>query len=65
MEVWSNSLKAWQPDGLVLEAPDSDCVIDGYAIPAGSVKVTSGAGIKWILPDQVPNVLRKPLGRYY
>ena len=27
--------------------------------PAGAVKVTSSAGTKWILPEQVPDVLRK------
>ncbi|CAK9001267.1 unnamed protein product [Durusdinium trenchii] len=62
VEVWSNSQKAWSTDGVVLEAPDRDCVIDGYAIPAGAVKVTSSAGTKWILPDQVPDVLRKAQG---
>ena len=68
------------------QAPHVDCVIDGYAIPAGkqtttylyiiiafalfvflslslspagAVKVTSSAGTKWILPEQVPDVLRK------
>ncbi|CAL1131914.1 unnamed protein product [Cladocopium goreaui] len=62
VEVWSNSQKAWCTDGLVLEAPHIDCEIDGYAIPAGAVKVTSSAGTKWILPDQVAEVLRKVQG---
>ena len=62
VEVWSNSLKSWISDAVVLEAPDRDCVIDGYAIPAGAVKVTSSAGTKWILPDQVPSALRKVQG---
>jgi len=62
VEVWSNSKKAWCTDGVVLEAPHVDCVIDGYAIPAGAVKVTSSAGTKWILPEQVPDVLRKVQG---
>ena len=62
VEVWSNSQKTWVSDAVVLEAPDRDCVIDGYAIPAGAVKVTSSAGTKWILPDQVPSSLRKVQG---
>ena len=62
VEVWSNSQKTWISGAVVLEAPDRDCVIDGYAIPAGAVKVTSTAGTKWILPDQVPSSLRKVQG---
>ena len=62
VEVWSNSQKSWISGAVVLEAPDRDCVIDGYAIPAGAVKVTSSAGTKWILPDQVPSALRKVQG---
>ncbi|CAE8638271.1 unnamed protein product, partial [Polarella glacialis] len=60
VEVWSNGQQAWNL-GLVLEAPVVDCVIDGYAIPTGALKVQSPAGTKWILPDQIATSVRRPL----
>lgn len=59
VEVWSNSKGSWIPDAIVLEAPATNCEIDGYAIPAGSLKVQSSVGTKWILPDQVRSQVRK------
>lgn len=61
MDVWSNSKQAWLTDGVVLEAPDKDSTIDGYAVPAGALKVVSSAGEKWIMPDQVSKSVRRKL----
>lgn len=59
VEVWSNTKGAWLR-GIVQEAFDTDTQRDGFRVPAGTMKVSSAAGIKWILPDQVAESLRMP-----
>merc|ERR1719247_1326947 len=65
VHIWSNSKNAWMTDGKVLEVLAAPVVSDGGSMPAGSVlpigsvKVASGAGTKWILPDLVGIHLRK------
>eukprot|EP00929_Paragymnodinium_shiwhaense_P052040 TRINITY_DN260_c0_g3_i1.p1 TRINITY_DN260_c0_g3~~TRINITY_DN260_c0_g3_i1.p1 ORF type:complete len:687 (-),score=180.65 TRINITY_DN260_c0_g3_i1:115-2175(-) len=58
IQVWSNSQKSWL-DGKVLEAFDQATFTEGYAVPAGSYKVTSAAGTKWIMTEQVAQLLRR------
>lgn len=60
VDVWSDSRQAWLP-GSVLEAFACTCTIDGFVVPAGTVKVCSDAGIKWVRQEQAPSVLRKPI----
>mmetsp|Transcript_134892 Transcript_134892/g.269154 ORF Transcript_134892/g.269154 Transcript_134892/m.269154 type:complete len:758 (-) Transcript_134892:108-2381(-) len=60
VEVYSNSLGEWVSDAEILEAPQVDCKIDGFAVPAGAVKVASSAGSKWILPADVAANVRRP-----
>jgi len=59
VQVWSNSRGAWL-DGIVLEAFSADCEADGYMVPAGTIKVSSAAGVKWVLPGQAAAMLRRP-----
>lgn len=59
VEVWSNSKNAWIPDATVVEAVGKDCTMDGYTIVAGSVKVQSTAGAKWLKPGEVAANVRK------
>jgi len=58
VEVWSNSKAAWC-DALVVEAFSVQSVADGFAVPAGSVKVSFDSGVKFIMPEQVSAMLRK------
>lgn len=58
VEVWSESRKCW------LEAKVEAVFLalthtEGYDVPAGSIKVVSLAGVKWVLPENVDRVLRK------
>lgn len=64
VEVWSASRKCWF-EGIVIESctVDTISVVDGRNIPAGSYLVQySEDTIKWIWPNQVHEVLRKPSG---
>lgn len=57
VQVWSNSKKIWL-DGVVVQAFSTDCEFQGYAVPAGSLKVSSSAGTKWIRPGEASKALR-------
>jgi len=57
VQVWSNSRKAWL-DAVVLEVFTKSSVADGFQVPAGTVKVISSAGQKWIQPAEVGTMLR-------
>mmetsp|Transcript_42972 Transcript_42972/g.124273 ORF Transcript_42972/g.124273 Transcript_42972/m.124273 type:complete len:760 (+) Transcript_42972:101-2380(+) len=59
VEVWSQSKGTWIPGATILEAPQEPCTIDGYAIPAGAVKIMYSAGTKWIMPEDVPKHIRR------
>lgn len=58
VQVWSNSRKLWL-DGVVVAVYVTATVADGYSVSAGTVKVTSEAGVKWIIADLVDTQLRK------
>lgn len=55
IQVWSNSKQAWL-DGNVQEAFETDTWSQGYAVPAGTIRVVSPAGTKWIMPQQASEV---------
>jgi len=59
VQVWSNSRAAWL-DATVLEVFTKSSIADGFKVPAGTVKVSSSAGHKWIQPAEVGTTLRKP-----
>lgn len=61
VQVWSNSKKEWM-DGVVLEAFPVKCEAEGYSVPAGTLKVSSAAGVKWIRPGQAASALRQRPG---
>ena len=44
-------------EGSVLEAFASAATADGYAVPAGTLKVRSAAGVKWILAEKAPDII--------
>lgn len=59
LQVWSNSKNSWR-DGQVLEAFPVSCKAEGFAVPAGTLKVSFDAGtIKWVMPGQATSILRK------
>eukprot|EP00928_Gymnodinium_smaydae_P007735 TRINITY_DN12768_c0_g1_i3.p1 TRINITY_DN12768_c0_g1~~TRINITY_DN12768_c0_g1_i3.p1 ORF type:complete len:475 (+),score=131.15 TRINITY_DN12768_c0_g1_i3:69-1493(+) len=59
IQVWSNSKKTWL-DGSVQEVYETDTWSQGYAVPAGTIKVVSKAGSKWIMPKQASEVRKLP-----
>lgn len=62
LQVWSNSKNSWR-DGEVLEAFPVACKAEGFAVPAGTVKVSFDAGtVKWVMPGQASTLLRKVPG---
>mmetsp|Transcript_2486 Transcript_2486/g.5432 ORF Transcript_2486/g.5432 Transcript_2486/m.5432 type:complete len:749 (-) Transcript_2486:70-2316(-) len=58
IQVWSNSQSAWL-DGTCEEFVTKSGIYDGYSVPAGAMKVKTSAGVKWIMPENVPTVVRK------
>lgn len=58
VQVWSESKKAWL-DANILEVFRESCKIDGFSVPAGTVKVSSAAGQKWIMPENLHDLLRE------
>merc|ERR1712232_248449 len=59
VEVWSNTKNAWLP-AMVEQVFESACNAEGYLVPAGTLKVRSEAGVKWIMgPPQISATLRK------
>eukprot|EP00927_Polykrikos_kofoidii_P029321 TRINITY_DN25367_c0_g1_i1.p1 TRINITY_DN25367_c0_g1~~TRINITY_DN25367_c0_g1_i1.p1 ORF type:complete len:595 (+),score=133.06 TRINITY_DN25367_c0_g1_i1:128-1912(+) len=58
VQAWSNSKNTWL-DATVVETFPRPCLSEGYAVPAGTYKVTSVTGLKWVMPEQVPTQLRK------
>jgi len=58
VQVWSNSKHEWL-DGAVLQVFTTKCEAEGYSVPAGTIKVQSPAGVKWIRPGQAAASLRK------
>lgn len=57
VQVWSNTKGEWL-DGVVLQAFPEDCESQGYSVPAGTLKVSSAAGMKWVRPGQATSMLR-------
>eukprot|EP00435_Cladocopium_sp_Y103_P006542 s2117_g2.t1 len=48
-------VEAWLP-GVVLAAYESATSTEGYDVPAGTVKVSSANGVKWVLPQQIQSI---------
>jgi len=46
-------------DGTVMATFLVDTEAEGYSIPAGTVKVSYDLGIKWVMPQNMSNTLRK------
>jgi len=59
VEVWSNSKSAWL-DAVVQEAFTEQSFADGFSVPAGTLKVSFSSGVKWIMPEQIGRMLRRP-----
>ncbi|CAJ1363319.1 unnamed protein product [Effrenium voratum] len=56
--VYSSSVGSWI-NGTVVEIFETDCVADGYSMPAGCIKVALENGsIKYVQPEQASTVLR-------
>ncbi|CAK0873418.1 unnamed protein product [Prorocentrum cordatum] len=58
LQVWSESRRAWL-DATVLEAFAAESTVDGFAVPAGALKVRSAAGDKWVMPADAGRLLRQ------
>eukprot|EP00929_Paragymnodinium_shiwhaense_P099084 TRINITY_DN6063_c0_g3_i1.p1 TRINITY_DN6063_c0_g3~~TRINITY_DN6063_c0_g3_i1.p1 ORF type:complete len:1409 (+),score=357.56 TRINITY_DN6063_c0_g3_i1:98-4324(+) len=59
VHVWSKSNNAWLTDGVVKEVSDGSTLFNGVLVPAGALHVSSSAGEKWVMPEQVASTLRK------
>jgi len=58
IQVWSASQNAWL-DGHVDRVYQEPCREDVFTVPAGVVKVTSAAGVKYVRSEHVASTLRK------
>jgi len=58
IQVWSASHNAWL-DGQVVHVYQEPYKEDTFTVPAGVVKVTSAAGIKYVRAEHVATTLRK------
>lgn len=58
VEVWSNTLKMWL-DGVVVECIEVASHIDGLILPVGSRKIAWRTGFKWVVPNDIPRLVRK------
>lgn len=58
VQVWSNGRKAWL-NATVEAVFTQNTVAHGYSIAAGTVKVSSEAGVKWVMPENTASLLRK------
>ncbi|CAE8694853.1 unnamed protein product [Polarella glacialis] len=58
IESWSESRQQWLP-GIVQAVFATACSSEGFAVPAGSLKVISETGEKWVMPADVGRILRK------
>lgn len=58
VKVWSNGKQEFLR-GEVQAVVQNDGIFEGYSVSAGTVKVMSEAGVKWILPENVLVHLKK------
>eukprot|EP00435_Cladocopium_sp_Y103_P016573 s3213_g4.t1 len=58
IQVWSESRQEWLL-GVVQELFLTDTKTEGFDVPAGSLKVLSQTGVKWILPADRQRMVRK------
>eukprot|EP00439_Symbiodinium_sp_Y106_P016980 s227_g2.t1 len=58
IQVWSESRQVWLL-GVVQEVFLVDSKSEGFDVPAGSVKVLSETGVKWVLPKDRARMLQK------
>ncbi|OLP90055.1 hypothetical protein AK812_SmicGene28424 [Symbiodinium microadriaticum] len=58
IQVWSESRQEWLL-GVVQEVFSVDSKSEGFDVPAGSVKVLSETGVKWVLPKDRARMLQK------
>merc|ERR1719469_1746145 len=60
LRVYSQKHKTWMLDAEIVDVVRESCVIDGFQVRAGSMKVeyANGARYKWVAPQQVEQELR-------
>lgn len=58
VQVWSNTKGTWM-DGVVQQVFVVPTLAEGFSVAAGTVKVVSGAGVKWVAPESIATMLRK------
>jgi len=67
VHIWSNSQNSWMTDGMITEVvivprlSDGPSPPAGVMIPAGAIRVSSSAGLKWIMPEMISTQIRKPI----
>lgn len=61
IQVWSESEGRWL-EGSIEETYDRKVVTDGFEVPAGCIKVSSSAGVKYLMPEQTSVMLRHAPG---
>lgn len=57
VEVTSKTKGGWTR-AVVCEAAEYDCLIDGYRIPCGGIKVQYSSASKWIMPEDLDKLVR-------
>lgn len=60
VQVWSSGEQAWL-DAVVEEKYHKAGVADGYWVPAGVLKVVHSKGVKYIRPEQIASLIRRPI----
>ncbi|CAK0802922.1 unnamed protein product [Prorocentrum cordatum] len=60
VQVFSSASKLWHDDGVVVQTVSEPCSLDGFQLPAGSMKVQylNGLRFKWVAPAQSAEMLR-------
>jgi hypothetical protein len=61
VQVFSSTSKVWHDDGVVVQTVSEACSLDGFQLPAGSMKVQylNGLRFKWVAPAQSAEMLRQ------
>lgn len=62
LSVLTDDGKEWM-DAVVIAFFPADCVVEGYRVPAGTVKVSYKLGVKWIMARNIHNILRRKVDK--
>jgi len=58
VKVWSNGKREWVPNAKVEFVAPERCVVEGYNVEDGTIKVAFSEGTKWIPPALQESTVR-------